>query len=101
LVTCRFAWRTQEGAGSSPVAPARSSTWILFTVKSPLGLIPFADYLEVDARAAALLPLLNGLNITSNLIQVRKVVAGQQAQHHAQRLRAALIVLAAAVQVRR
>ena len=52
-------------------------------------------------RAAALFPLPNGLNITSDLIQVRKVVTGQHSQHHAQGLRAALIVLAGALQIRR
>jgi hypothetical protein len=56
-----------------------------------------ADYWKVDARGRALLlPLLNGLNIAIDLIQVRKVVTCQQSQHHLQGLRAALIVLAAA-----
>ena len=45
-------------------------------------------------RAGALFPLPSSLNITSDLIQVRKVVTGQHSQHHAQGLRAALIVLA-------
>ena len=57
--------------------------------------------LELDACAEALLPLLNGFNISSDLIQVRKVVTGQQSQHHAQRLRAALIVLPCALQILR
>ena len=52
-------------------------------------------------RAAALFPLPNGLNITSDLIQVRKVVTSQHSQHHAQGLRAALIVLAGALHIRR
>jgi hypothetical protein len=60
-----------------------------------------ADYWKVDARAKALLPLLNGLNIPSDLIQVRKVVTCQQSQHRAQGLRAALIVLAGALQILR
>ncbi len=51
--------------------------------------------------AVALFSLPSGLNITSDLIQVRKVVARQQSQHHAQGLRAALIVLAGALQIRR
>src|SRR5215472_13172607 len=38
---------------------------------------------------------------TSNLIQVRKVMTGQQSQHHTQGLRPALIVLASALQIRR
>jgi hypothetical protein len=48
----------------------------------PLGA--HLDYFEIancskaDALAAALLPLPNGLNITSDLIQVRKVMTGQQ-----------------------
>ncbi len=42
-----------------------------------------------------------GLNITSDLIQVRKVVTGYHWQHHAQGLRAALIVQAVALQIRR
>ena len=52
-------------------------------------------------RAAALSPLPNGLNIPSDLIQVRQVVTGQHSQHHAQGLRASLIVLAGALQIRR
>ena len=39
-------------------------------------------------------PLLNGVNITTDLIKVRKVVTGEKSQHHAQGLQAALIVLA-------
>ena len=54
-----------------------------------------------DLRAAALFPLPNGLNITSDLIQVRKVVAGQHSQHHAQGLRATLTVPAGALQIHR
>ena len=56
-----------------------------------------ADYRTVDVRGTALFPLLNGLNIASDLIQVRKIVTGQQSQHHVQGLRAALIVLASAL----
>jgi hypothetical protein len=41
------------------------------------------DYWQVDERGKALLRLLNGLNIASDLIQVRKVVTGQQSQHDA------------------
>ena len=53
---------------------------------------------QLIARPAALLPLLKGLNITSDLIDVRKVVTGQQSQNHTQGFRAALIVLASAPQ---
>jgi hypothetical protein len=38
-----------------------------------------------------------GLDISSNLIQMRKVMTGQQSQHHPQRLGATLIVLARAL----
>ncbi len=50
---------------------------------------------------AALPPLQNGVNITSDLIKVRKIVTGEQSQHHAQGLQAALIVLAGALQILR
>jgi len=49
--------------------------------------------------AAALAPRLKGLNITTDLMQVGKVVTGQQSYHHGQGLRATLIVLPAALQV--
>jgi len=55
------------------------------------------DGLEVVA--AALAPRLKGLNITTDLMQVGKVVTGQQSYHHGQGLRAPLIVLPAALQV--
>ena len=48
---------------------------------------------------ALLLPLSQGLDITSDLIQVRKVMAGYQSQHHIQGLGATLIVLASALQI--
>src|SRR5208282_1733055 len=51
------------------------------------------------AVARALAPRLKGLNITTDLMQVRKVVTGQQSYHHGQGLRATLIVLPAALQV--
>ena len=51
------------------------------------------------AVAAALAPRLKGLNITTDLMQVGKVVTGQQLYYHGQRLRATLIVLPAALQV--
>jgi len=51
------------------------------------------------AVAAALAPRLKGLNITTDLMQVGKVVTGQQLYHHGQGLRATLIVLPAALQV--
>ena len=52
--------------------------------------------LAVLARATPrVLP--NGLNITSDLIQVRKVVTRLHSQHRAHGLRAALIVLAGAL----
>ena len=51
------------------------------------------------AVAAALAPRLKGLNITTDLIEVGKVVTGQQSYHHGQGLRATLIVLPAALQV--
>src|SRR5712692_4667075 len=47
----------------------------------------FADYWKVDVRSTPLLPLLNGLNIAGDLIQVRKVVTGQQSQHNVQGFR--------------
>ena len=50
---------------------------------------------------AALPPLLNGVNITSDLIKVRKIVTCEQSQHHAQGFQAALIVLAGALQILR
>ena len=50
---------------------------------------------------AALPPLPNGVNITSDLIKVRKIVTGEQSQHHAQGLQASLIVLAGALQILR
>jgi hypothetical protein len=37
------------------------------------------------------------LNITSDLIQMRKVVTGYHSQHHAQRLRATLCYLRIAI----
>src|SRR5690242_15432775 len=49
--------------------------------------------------AAALAPRLKRLNIMTDLMQVGKVVTGQQLQHHGQGLRATLIVLPAALQV--
>jgi hypothetical protein len=58
-----------------------------------------ADYWKVDRRGTALLPLLNGLNIARDLVQVRKVVTGQQPQHHAQGLWAAFVVLSGALQI--
>ncbi len=45
--------------------------------------------------------VLNGLNIASDLSQVRKVVPCQQSQHHTHGLWAALIVLAGALQILR
>ena len=51
------------------------------------------------AVEAALALRLKGLNITTDLMQVGKVVTGQQLQHHGQGLRATLIVLPAALQV--
>jgi len=51
------------------------------------------------AVAAALAPRLKGLNITTELMQVGKVVTGQQSYHHGQGLRASLIVLSTALQV--
>ena len=51
------------------------------------------------AVAAALAPRLKSLNITTDLMQVGKVVTGQQSDHHGQGLRATLIVLPAASQV--
>ena len=48
---------------------------------------------------ALLLPLSQGLDITSDLIQVRKVMGRYQLQHHTQGLGAALIVLANALQI--
>jgi len=51
------------------------------------------------AVASALAPRLKGLNITTDLIEVGKVVTGQQSYHHGQGLRATLIVLPAAFEV--
>src|SRR5579859_977129 len=51
------------------------------------------------AVAAALAPRLKGLNITTDLMQVGKVVTRQQSYHHSQGLRTTLIVLPAALQV--
>ena len=65
------------------------------TQKSPT--LPGSPVLSV----AALPPLLNGVNITSDLIKVRKIVTGEQSQHHAQGLQASLIVLAGALQILR
>jgi hypothetical protein len=53
------------------------------------------------AVAAALAPRLKGLNITADLMQVGKVVTGEQSHHHGQGLRAPFIVLPAALQVLR
>lgn len=53
------------------------------------------------AAAAALAPRLQGLNIAPDLMQVGKVVTGQQSLHHGQGLRATLIVAPAALQVLR
>ena len=50
--------------------------------------------------SSALIPLPNGLNIPSDLIQVRKVVTGQHSQHHGQGLGAAFVVLAGTAQIR-
>ena len=55
--------------------------------------------LPTTQRLVALLPLSQGLDITSDLIQVRKVMAGYQSQHHIQGLGAALMVLASALQI--
>jgi len=63
--------------------------------------VPHCSYETLRAGAAALFPLPNGLNITRDLIQVRKVVTGQHSQQQAQGLRAALVVLAGALQIRR
>ena len=52
-----------------------------------------------NAVVAALAPRRKGLNMTTDLLQVGKVVTGQQLQHHGQGLRATLIVLPAALQV--
>lgn len=51
------------------------------------------------AVAADLAPRLKGLNITTDLMQVGKVVTGQQLEHHRQGLRATLIMLPAAFEV--
>jgi hypothetical protein len=51
------------------------------------------------AVPAALAPRLKGLNITTDLMQVGKIVTGEQLYHHGQGLRAALIVLPAPLQV--
>src|SRR5712692_8910105 len=88
--------------------PGRRRNWRIATERS-FHSKSISDHLldSVDAhavvvidRAAALFPP-HGLNITSDLVQVRKVVTGQHSQHHGQRLRAALIVLAGALQIRR
>ena len=50
---------------------------------------------------APLFRLSDGLDILGELIPVRQVVACQHTQHHAQGLRASLVVLAGALQVRR
>ena len=44
---------------------------------------------------------MDGSNIPSNLFQVREVVTGQHAQHHAQGLGAALVMLASTIPIRR
>ena len=48
----------------------------------------------------ALAPRLDGFNMTTDLMQVGKVVTGQQSYHHRQGLRATLTVLPAAFEVR-
>jgi hypothetical protein len=58
-----------------------------------------ADDSTACSRGAALAQRLKGSNITTDLMQVRKVVTGQQSYHHRQGLRAPLIVLPAALQV--
>ncbi len=65
------------------------------------GCFPASKPVVRGFRVAALFPLPNGLNIASELLQVREVVTGQHSHHHAQGLRAALIVLAGALQIRR
>jgi hypothetical protein len=40
--------------------------------------IKASDFSEADALATALLPLPNGLDITTDLIQVRKVMTGEE-----------------------
>ena len=62
---------------------------------------PAMNSMVRSLRTAALGLLSNGVNIPRELIQVREVVTGQHSQHHAQGLRAALIVLAGALQIRR
>jgi hypothetical protein len=82
---------------ASPAIPLllRDERWGLSLVPFPNFQFPISNF-----YLALLLPL-NGLNIASDLSQVRKVVTGQQSQHHAQGLRAALIVLADALQILR
>ena len=46
-----------------------------------------------NAVAAVLAPRLKGFDITTDLMQVGKVVTGQHLDHHGQGLRATLIVL--------
>jgi len=56
---------------------------------------------STDAVGAALAQRLKGLNITTDLMQVGKIVTGQQLHDHGQGLRATLIVLPAAFEVLR
>ena len=115
MIVRRGFWKAQKG--NRPRVVAKGILWrraILSGFLSYNGLTgSWAARGQPDAKkpyrylgspvlgVAALPPLLNGVNITSDLIKVRKIVTGEQSQHHAQGFQAALIVLAGALQILR
>src|SRR5271168_4753433 len=91
----RIVWRHH----SSRNLPARRRTILAELLKDFLEKVG-TDSFEVVAEqiaqpevTAALAPRFKGLNITTDLMQVGKVVTGQQSYHHGQGLRATFIVL--------
>jgi len=99
LLFGRVAYEMMEAAFRAPAPAGARPDWMEPFARTIDAAKKYLVSSALDLFGTALLLLLNGLNIASDLSQVRKVVTGQQWQHHAQGLPAALIMLAGALQI--